>query len=135
MDDKGPAILEEGTFADGSMMVEHKSHTDSIFGDLDPNNTHAVKSDDSDGQTEWSLKKLIAALSLGGLFVAGSIPTLLIGSSLQYIAPDLDAKFVAWLITANTLTVAATTPFVGHLTDVFGNKSPKASMIFPDKPV
>ena len=45
MDRKDPAILEEGNFVEDTSFVEHKSHTDSLFGDLDPGNTHAVNGD------------------------------------------------------------------------------------------
>jgi MFS family permease len=63
---------------------------------------------------------MLAAISLAGFYVGGAIPTLLIGGSLQYIAVDLNAEFASWLITANTLGVAASTPFVGYLTDLVG---------------
>ena len=95
-------------------------HDQSHFDDLDLSNTLASKPDDSDGQTEWSYKKLLACLSLAGFYVAGATPTLLIGGSLKYIAEDLNAEFASWLITANTLVVASSTLFVGYLTDLFG---------------
>ena len=98
--------------------TDHVSATN--FDDLDLSNTLASKPDDSDGQTDWSFRKLLAALSLAGFYVAGATPTLLIGGSLKYIAEDLDAEFASWLITANTLVVASSTLFVGYLTDLFG---------------
>jgi hypothetical protein len=109
--------IEAGT-ADPSLRQQVASAE--AFDDLDLSNTLASKPDDSDGRTEWSWLKALAAVSLSGFYVAGSIPTLLIGSCLKYIAEDLDAEFASWLITANTLVVAATTPFLGYLTDLLG---------------
>ena len=100
--------------------LPYKDSVGATFDDLDLHNTLASKADDSDGKTTWSFRKLLAAISLAGFYVGSAIPTLLIGASLQYIAEDLDAEFASWLITANTLVVAASTPFVAYLTDLVG---------------
>jgi phenylpyruvate tautomerase PptA (4-oxalocrotonate tautomerase family) len=108
----------------------HKDTVDAAFDDLDLHNTLASKADDSDGKTTWSFRKLLAAISLAGFYVGGAIPTLLIGASLQYIAEDLNAEFASWLIMANTLGVAASTPFVGYLTDLVGSSTVQRPICF-----
>jgi hypothetical protein len=88
--------------------------------DLDLRNTRAYKSDDSDGKVEFSWRNLIAAISLAGCYAAAQLPSQLMGSSLSYAAVDLGSTNISWLSTANTLGIAALSPFVGYLTDLVG---------------
>lgn len=106
--------------ADSENSVRQEPNGDT-FDDLDLNNTLATQPDDYVGEARWSLRKFLAAVSLAGLFVGGSIPTLLIGASMQYIGADLQVTYSSWLITANTLAIAVTSPYVGYLTDLIGN--------------
>ena len=100
------------------------------FDDLDLNNTLATQPDDYIGEAQWSLRKFLAAVSLAGLYVGGSIPTLLIGASMQYIGADLQVTYSSWLITANTLAIAVSSPYVGYLTDLIGNVVTSGSPCF-----
>lgn len=41
---------------------------------------------------------------------------------MNYIAVDIHTDIVNWLLTGNTLAVAAICPFVGYMTDLLGRK-------------
>jgi MFS family permease len=57
--------------------------------------------------------------------VTGSqIPLYFVGGSLSFIQKDLGATSqISWLPVANTLAIAAVTPFCGYLQDLFGRRN------------
>jgi MFS family permease len=54
------------------------------------------------------------------LFLGSQAILYFVSASLTYIAADLHTDVVNWLLTANTLAVAAICPFVGYMTDLLG---------------
>ncbi|KAH7142914.1 major facilitator superfamily domain-containing protein [Dactylonectria estremocensis] len=91
--------------------------------DLDLHNSHAFKSDDSDGSVVWTPKAVIAALSLGALYSGSQVNLYFVGGSLSYIEADLGATANGvWLPVSNTLAITAVAPFVGYLQDLLGRR-------------
>ena len=45
-----------------------------------------------------------------------------VSAGLTFIETDLNTQIGNWLLTANTLAVAAVCPFVGYLTDMLGRR-------------
>lgn len=89
--------------------------------DLDLQNSHAAKADDSDGKTDWHWRRTVSLICLAGLYVSSQLPLQFAGGSLTYMSRDLDGTFLSWLITANNLAFAAVCPFAGHMADLLGN--------------
>ncbi|OQV00814.1 hypothetical protein CLAIMM_06262 [Cladophialophora immunda] len=90
--------------------------------DIDPENRHAAKADDSDGKTEWHWRTIFATIGLAGLYVGSQLPSQMVGGALGYVSADIHTSFASWLITANTLAYAAVCPFVGYVTDLVGRR-------------
>ncbi|KAH7017109.1 major facilitator superfamily domain-containing protein [Ilyonectria destructans] len=86
-------------------------------------NSHAFKSDDSDGSVVWTPKAIIAAISLGALYSGSQVNLYFVGGALSYIEADLGATANGvWLPVSNTLAITAVSPFVGYLQDLLGRR-------------
>lgn len=58
----------------------------------------------------------------GICYVGSQIILYFVGAGLTDISKSLDTKIGNWMLTANTLAVAAICPFVGYITDMLGRR-------------
>ncbi|KEF63531.1 uncharacterized protein A1O9_01509 [Exophiala aquamarina CBS 119918] len=92
-------------------------------------NELAFKGDDSDGHVEWTVRTMIAAISLGCLYTAktatgSQVMLYFVGGCLSYIQAELGAeKNGSWLPVSNTLAITAVAPFTGYLQDLLGRRN------------
>lgn len=101
----------------------HGSQTSRAFASISVGNEGAFKGDESDGKVEWTLMKICALGALAMLYTGQQIPLYFVVAVLSIVAADLGAPLsIAWLPTVNALTIAAVTPFVGHLQDLLGKR-------------
>lgn len=90
---------------------------------IDTQNSQAYLGDDSDGKVTWSLRSILAAMFLAGLYTGSQIILYFTGGSLGFISEDLGlTRGSAWLPTANILAIAAACPYAGYLQDLFGKR-------------
>ncbi|KAI1612526.1 putative major facilitator superfamily transporter [Exophiala viscosa] len=113
--------LEHNTMAtDENNSVEHhelKTHYSHV------DNSLAFKGDDSDGKVAWTARSLIAAMSLGFLYVGSQIMLYFVGGSLSFMEAELHATaHASWLPVSNTLAITAVAPFTGYLQDLLGRR-------------
>lgn len=86
-------------------------------------NDRAFKGDDSDGKVNWTIRRALAALTLGMLYTGSQIVLYMVGGSLSYIEAALGAEGKAgWLTVSNTLAITAVAPFTGYLQDLVGRR-------------
>ncbi|KAF2429064.1 putative major facilitator superfamily transporter [Tothia fuscella] len=91
--------------------------------EVDIENKHAFKGDDSDGKIDWNFRKLLACAFLSMLYTGSQVLLYFVGGSLSFIVKDIGGTVgTGWLPTANTLAIAAVAPFVGYLQDLFGKR-------------
>lgn len=70
----------------------------------------------------WSFTRVVAVAALCIVYVGSQMLLYFVSPALDYISRDLHTPFPNWLLTANTLSVAAICPFVGYLTDLLGRR-------------
>lgn len=70
----------------------------------------------------WTFTRLVAVAALCIVYVGSQMLLYFVSPALDYISVDLNTAIPNWLLTANTLAVAAICPFVGYLTDMFGRR-------------
>lgn len=70
----------------------------------------------------WTTTRIIAIASLCVVYVGSQIVLYFVSSGLFNISADLGTNFGNWMLTANTLAVAAICPFVGYITDLIGRR-------------
>ena len=70
----------------------------------------------------WTATRMIAIASLCMVYVGSQIVLYFVSSALTNISETLGTKFGNWMLTANTLAVAAICPFVGYITDLLGRR-------------
>ena len=99
-------------------LVERRTLAD--MDDLDLENRNAAKPDDSDGKTDWHWRRVVAIVSLSGLYVSAQLPLQFAGGSMTYMDAEFRAGALTWLITGNNLSFAAMCPFAGYLADLLG---------------
>lgn len=80
---------------------------------------HGKEADD----IPWTAKRMIAVLSLCTIYVGSQIILYFTSSALTSISQSLGTTVGNWMLTANTLAVAAICPFVGYITDLMGRRS------------
>lgn len=80
---------------------------------------HGKQADD----IPWTAKRMIAVLSLCTIYVGSQIILYFTSSALTSISQSLGTTIGNWMLTANTLAVAAICPFVGYITDLMGRRS------------
>jgi Na+/melibiose symporter-like transporter len=73
-------------------------------------------------QVPWTFKRIIAIAALCIVYIGSQILLYFVSAGLTYISLDLNTQFGNWMLTANTLAVAAICPFVGYLTDLIGRR-------------
>jgi MFS family permease len=73
-------------------------------------------------QIPWTFKRIIAIAALCIVYVGSQVLLYFVSAGLTYISLTLDTQFGNWMLTANTLAVAAICPFVGYLTDLVGRR-------------
>ncbi|CAK1367690.1 unnamed protein product [Cercospora beticola] len=71
----------------------------------------------------WTAKRMIAVLSLCIVYVGSQIILYFTSSALAPISQSLGTTRGNWMLTANTLAVAAICPFVGYITDLMGRRN------------
>jgi MFS family permease len=83
---------------------------------------------------QMTFKRLMALLSLTGLFITAAVPSFLITAALcnpsslhyliiAYVVADIGGESsFAWVGMANTLSTAAVSPFVGAISDLLGHR-------------
>lgn len=64
----------------------------------------------------------IAVASLCIVYVGSQIVLYFVSSGLLSISLSIGTKYGNWMLTANTLAVAAICPFVGYITDLLGRR-------------
>lgn len=116
-----PTMVEHAEVEQGpDTQHENEKHVADVD-DLDLQNTHAAKPDDSDGKVSWHWRRTVSIVCLAGLYVASQLPLQMAGGSLSYMAADLNHTGpLSWLITANNLAFATVCPFAGHMADLLG---------------
>lgn len=77
---------------------------------------------ESGEQVPWTFTRIIAIASLCIVYVGSQVLLYFVSAGLVYISVSLDTEFGNWMLTANTLAVAAICPFVGYLTDLVGRR-------------
>ena len=70
----------------------------------------------------WTFTRIIAVAALCNIYVGSQMILYFVSAGLTYIKLDLKAMIGNWMLTANTLAVAAVCPFVGYLTNLLGRK-------------
>lgn len=80
---------------------------------------HGKEADD----IPWTAKRMIAVLSLCTIYVGSQIILYFTSSALTSISQSLGTTIGNWMLTANTLAVAAICPFVGYITDLMGRRN------------
>ena len=77
---------------------------------------------DDSNQVPWTFKRIIAIAAPCGVYVGSQILLYFVSAGLTYMSLDLDTEIGNWILTANTLAVAAICPFIGYLTDLLGRR-------------
>lgn len=70
----------------------------------------------------WTFTRIIAVASLCIVYVGSQIVLYFVSSGLTAISESIGTKYGNWMLTANTLAVAAICPFVGYITDLLGRR-------------
>lgn len=70
----------------------------------------------------WSFTRVVAVAALCIVYVGSQMLLYFVSPALDFISADLKTTIPNWLLTANTLAVAAVCPFVGYLTDLLGRR-------------
>lgn len=73
-------------------------------------------------RTLWTATRIIALLSLCVVYVGSQVILYFVSSGLLPISRSLNTPYGNWMLTANTLAVAAICPFVGYITDMLGRR-------------
>lgn len=81
----------------------------------------ATTADDGNGYG-WTFTRMVAVAALCFVYVGSQIILYFVSAGLTVISRDLGTSIGNWLLTANTLSVAAICPFVGYLTDLLGRR-------------
>ncbi|KAL2064448.1 hypothetical protein VTL71DRAFT_4942 [Oculimacula yallundae] len=71
---------------------------------------------------EWNFTRVIAVAALCIAYVGSQVILYFVSSGLVYISQGINTNVGNWLLTANTLVVAGTCPFVGYMTDLLGRR-------------
>lgn len=86
-------------------------------------NDRAFKGDDSDGKVNWTIKSVLAALTLGMLYTGSQIVLYMVGGSASFIEAAINAPGkIGWLPVSYTLAITAVAPFTGYLQDLVGRR-------------
>ncbi|KAH7386393.1 putative major facilitator superfamily transporter [Cadophora sp. MPI-SDFR-AT-0126] len=96
------------------------------FNENDPSKAHIESQFQDDNTAQWSVRQIIATISLSILWVGSQVPLYFTGGMLSYMAADLGGealKSASWIPVCNTLAVASVAPFSGYLTDIFGRRN------------
>ncbi|PVH69030.1 MFS general substrate transporter [Cadophora sp. DSE1049] len=96
------------------------------FKENDPSNAHIESQSQNDSAAQWSVRQIIATISLSILWVGSQVPLYFTGGMLSYMAADLGGAALtspSWIPVCNTLAVASVAPFSGYLTDIFGRRN------------
>ena len=70
----------------------------------------------------WTATRMIAVAALCMVYVGSQIVLYFVSSNLLPISESIGTKYGNWMLTANTLAVAAICPFVGYITDLLGRR-------------
>jgi hypothetical protein len=124
-EEKARAVTDVDQHEDlGDDTTKEKTGLTTAGDDLDLTNAKAFKGDDSDGKVTWTVKTVLAFISLSYLNAGSQLILYAVGGCLSYIAAELDAgEFIVWLPVSNILTVAAVAPFTGYLEDLLGRRT------------
>ena len=90
-------------------------------GDQSQTEKGGVRAEDGE-QVPWTFKRIIAIAALCVVYVGSQILLYFVSAGLTYISLTLNTEIGNWMLTANTLAVAAVCPFVGYLTDLLGRR-------------
>lgn len=77
---------------------------------------------ESGEQVPWTFTRIIAIAALCTVYVGSQVLLYFVSAGLVYISVSLETEIGNWMLTANTLAVAAVCPFVGYLTDLLGRR-------------
>ncbi|KAK0109126.1 hypothetical protein ONS96_002953 [Cadophora gregata f. sp. sojae] len=70
----------------------------------------------------WNFTRVVAVIALCIAYVGSQVILYFVSSGLVYISASIHTNVGNWLLTANTLVVAGTCPFVGYMTDLLGRR-------------
>lgn len=87
---------------------------------IDKKDLVAHEADETD--IPWTLTRMVAVASLCLVYVGSQIVLYFVSSNLLPISESIGTKYGNWMLTANTLAVAAVCPFVGYITDLLGRR-------------
>lgn len=111
---------------DATHNADEKHDLEQVNGERDP---HAKQADaERGGETKsgenipWTSTRIIAIAALCTVYVGSQVLLYFVSAGLVYISVDLETTLGNWMLTANTLAVAAVCPFVGYLTDLIGRR-------------
>ena len=85
-------------------------------------NDAAASGEGEEDVRTWTFTRIIAVAALCNVYVGSQMILYFVSAGLTYIELDLKTMIGNWMLTANTLAVAAVCPFVGYLTDLLGRK-------------
>nr|POE51505.1 serine/threonine-protein kinase ppk16 [Quercus suber] len=71
---------------------------------------------------DWTFTRIVAVAALCIVYVGSQVILYFVSAGLTVISRDLGTSIGNWMLTANTLSVAAVCPFVGYLTDLLGRR-------------
>lgn len=97
---------------------------DNLKGDLNGDHHDAEKGGrlESGEHIPWTAKRIIAIAALCCVYVGSQVLLYFVSAALTTIGASLNTNIGNWMITANTLAVAAICPFVGYMTDLLGRR-------------
>lgn len=96
---------------------ESKLHNEKLEHDLEK-----TGQTESGEQVPWTFTRIVAIASLCIVYVGSQVLLYFVSAGLVYISLGLGTTYGNWMLTANTLAVAAICPFVGYLTDLLGRR-------------
>ncbi|KXS98507.1 hypothetical protein AC578_5507 [Pseudocercospora eumusae] len=102
-------------------MQQAHSHTE-YHSDVEKTPEGFVAHEADGNDVPWTATRCIAVFSLCLVYVGSQIILYFVSSNLTAIAIDINSTLANWMLTANTLAVAAVCPFVGYITDLLGRR-------------
>ncbi|KAI5358326.1 putative major facilitator transporter Str1/Tri12, major facilitator superfamily [Septoria linicola] len=104
-------------------VLAHNEYHDDKSSDLEKSPPPGFQTGKDGEDIPWTAKRMIAVLSLCIVYVGSQIILYFTSSALAAISQSLGTTLGNWMLTANTLAVAAICPFVGYITDLMGRRN------------
>ena len=103
--------------------LSHNEYHDDKSSDIEKSPPEGFQQGKDAEDIPWTAKRMIAVLSLCIVYVGSQIILYFTSSGLSAITRSINTTTPNWMLTANTLAVAAICPFVGYITDLMGRRN------------